>query len=61
MEFNPTKCKVKMGQSERKPKYVYHLARSKSQESACNWDLGVDIIPSISPEHPIRRIVKEAN
>lgn len=48
--FDPNKCKVlKIGHSER-PKYGYNLARNKQHESVFKKNLGVDLLPDLSPE-----------
>lgn len=46
-----------MGQSETRTNYDFHLAGGRLQESQCRRDLGIDIVPSLSPEHHIGRIV----
>lgn len=59
MKFYPCKCKIiKIGHSERRPMNDYNLAGEKLRESVSERDLVVDIVPSLSPEHHVRRIVK---
>lgn len=63
-KFNPTKCDqcniMKMRYSVGRPRHDYKHARNKLHESMCKRDLGVEKVPSLSPEHHIRRFVKEA-
>lgn len=52
---------MKMGYSEIRPGYDYHLARSKLQESTCKTVSEVDIVGSLLTENNIRRAVKMVN
>lgn len=51
----------KMEHSERSPGFDDHLAGHKLLESMCEKSEGVDMVPSPSREHHIRRIANEVD
>lgn len=44
-----------------RPDYDYNFPHDKLQESTSERDSGVEIVPSLSPEHQISSTVKEVN
>ena len=61
MTFNASKCKViSMGKSKNRPNYKYTLQGSVLEKSESERDLGVLIMPDLSPEKHINAIVKSA-
>lgn len=58
MKFSSNECKaIKMEQSERRPNNDCYFKEDKLWEATCGK--GVHAVPSLSPEHHIRKIVKE--
>ncbi|XP_069183445.1 uncharacterized protein [Procambarus clarkii] len=50
LDFNPNKCKaMQMRQGEKRPEGVYTINGRQLQETERERDLGVDIIPSLTP------------
>lgn len=45
----------------RRTNYDYHFATEKLQQSICERDLGVDVVPSLSLEHHMKKTVEEVN
>ena len=61
MKFNTSKCKVmKMGHSKYRPNFEYSLAGERLEESDGERDLGVVMMPDLSPEKHIDTIVQSA-
>ncbi len=61
LEFNPTKCNImKIGAGSRRPNTRYYLGEEILQESEKEKDLGVDIMPDLSPAAHIKRITSAA-
>ena len=61
MKFNTSKCKVmKMGRSKHRPDFEYSLAGGKLENSDGERDLGVVIMPDLSPEKHIAAVVRSA-
>lgn len=50
--------KMRMGQSKRRPQHDYYLAGNNLQDSVCEKDLHINIVPNLSPESPIRTAEK---
>lgn len=50
-----------MEHSEKTSGYDHRLAGSKLRESICEWDLGLDIVPSLSLDYHIRRVMMEVH
>lgn len=59
MKFNSIKCKVMKMEHSKGSDYDHHLVGHNLQESICKGDLRVDTVTSLSPEHHIKRNVKE--
>lgn len=49
---------MRMGQSKRRPQHDYYLAGNNLQDSVCEKDLDINIVPNLSPESPIRTAEK---
>ena len=61
MKFNASKCKViSMGKSKNRPSHEYALQGMVLERSDSERDLGVLVMPDLSPEKHINAIVKSA-
>lgn len=60
MKFSLSKYNViRVGQSEKRLQYDYHLVVNKLQEPMCEKDLEIDFVPNLLPEFHLRRTPKE--
>ena len=61
MKFNTSKCKImKMGLSKHIPDFEYSLAGEKLENSDGERNLGVVVMPNLSPEKNIAAVVRSA-